>query len=214
MQPFEKVVPGIRRGVVRLVEDHVIELRRVDASAGAERLQKEADLGKTIVAGSDVQTIVVGSTESAGAATARAAHAQPQRAPTVAPQRPVHVAAPAPKKSPVTMIVLLVVLIVAAVGGYFVYKNVATPQAPTTYIEINGVPWGTVKTVTSAAGKVIEVNQPTPIRVPVSPGEYTVVVTGPNGQEQSEKINVSNDSPGSYTPVFEKIDVDQILQSN
>ena len=114
-----------------------------------------------------------------------------------------------------TMIVLVVVLVAVVVGGIFAYeKFFATPPVASTYIEINGVPWGTVKTITSASGKVIEVNQPTPIRVPVSPGEYTVVVTGPNGQEQSEKINVSNDSPGSYTPVFEKIDVDQILQSN
>ena len=211
LKELESVVALVSAAPPELQKQY--ETIKKDASAGAERLQKEADLGKTIVAGSDVQTMVVGSTESAGAATARAA--QPQRAPAIAPQRPVHVAAPAPKKSPMTMIVLVVVLVAVVVGGIFAYeKFFATPPVASTYIEINGVPWGTVKTITSASGKVIEVNQPTPIRVPVSPGEYTVVVTGPNGQEQSEKINVSNDSPGSYTPVFEKIDVDQILQSN
>jgi len=190
------------------------ETLKKDASAGADRLQKEADLGKTIVAGSDNQaTMVSGSTEViAGPATARAAHPQAQRVPTMAPQRQV---APPPKKSPVGMIVLVIVLLAAGVGGYWFYENkIATPATPTSYIEINGVPWGTVKTVTSSAGNVIQVNQPTPIRVPVGPGEYTVVVTGPNGEEQSEKINVTNDAPGTYTPVFEKIDVDQILQSN
>jgi hypothetical protein len=113
------------------------------------------------------------------------------------------------------MIVLVVLLVAAIVGGYFAYNRFfVAPPAPTNWIEINGVPWGTVKTVTSASGKVIQVNQPTPIRVPVNPGEYTVVVDGPSGEEQSQKINVTNDSPGSYTPVFEKIDVDQIMQSN
>ncbi|HZR27788.1 MAG TPA: protein kinase, partial [Terriglobales bacterium] len=189
------------------------ETLKKDASAGADRLQKEADLGKTIVAGSEAQTMVVGSTDTPGAATARATQPQAQRAPAMAPQR--HVAPPPPKKSPVMAIVLVIVVLVVAGVGYWYYKNnMAAPQAPTSYIEINGVPWGTVKTVTSANGNVTEVNQPTPVRVPVGPGEYTVVVAGPNGEEQSQKINVSNDSPGSYTPVFEKIDVDQILQSN
>ena len=104
---------------------------------------------------------------------------------------------------------------VVAVGGYFAYeKFFATPPAPTTYIEINGVPWGHVKTLTPTSGNAIQIDKDTPIRVPVSPGEYTIVVAGPNGQELSQKINVTNDSPGSYTPIFEKINVDQILQSN
>jgi hypothetical protein len=189
------------------------ETLKKDASAGADRLQKEADLGKTIVAGSEVQTMVVGSTDTAGTAAARATQPHAQRAPAMAPQR--YVAPPPPKKSPVMAIVLVVVVLAAAGVGYWYYKNNrAAPQTPTSYIEINGVPWGTVKTVTSASGNVTDVNQPTPIRVPVGPGEYTVVVAGPNGEEQSQKITVSNDSPGSYTPVFEKIDVDQILQSN
>jgi len=59
----------------------------------------------------------------------------------------------------------------------------------------------------------INVDQETPVRVPVAPGEYTVVVAGPGGDEQTQKVTVTNDSPGSFTPVFEKIDVDKILQS-
>jgi hypothetical protein len=54
----------------------------------------------------------------------------------------------------------------------------------------------------------------TPIRVPVPEGEFTVVVAGPNGTEKSETIKASNDSPGSYTPVYEAIDVDKILSSH
>ena len=71
-----------------------------------------------------------------------------------------------------------------------------------------------VKTITPAKGSVIDLNKETPLRVPVTPGDYTIVVTGPDGDEQSQKITVSNDSPGNYTPVFEKIDVEKILQSN
>jgi serine/threonine-protein kinase len=192
------------------------ETIKKDASAGAERLQKEADLGKTIVAGSDAQTVLVGSTETIAVAPARAPiQPQAQRAPSVAPQRPVQVAPPPPKKSPAAMIVIVVLLIALVVGGIFVYqKFVAPPPAPTTWIEINGVPWGHVKTVTSASGKVIQVDQDTPVRVPVNPGEYTVVVAGPNGEEQSQTITVTSDSHGPYTPVFEKINVEQILQSN
>ena len=59
----------------------------------------------------------------------------------------------------------------------------------------------------------INVNQETPVRVPLTPGEYTVVVAGPDGDEQTQKVTVTNDVPGSFTPVFEKIDVDKILQS-
>ena len=202
------------------------ETLKKDASAGADRVQKEADLGKTIIAGSSettaasAATMIAGSSENAGAATARAAPSQARAAPGVAPPqpRPARVApAPGPvleKKSAVMPVLVVVVLVALAIGGYFVYRNMTTAPAPSTYIAINGIPWGTVKTVTSSTGKVIAVNQDTPVRVPVSPGEYTVVVAGPNGQEQSEKINVTNDSPGSYTPIFEKINVDQILQSN
>jgi hypothetical protein len=113
------------------------------------------------------------------------------------------------------IVVALLVIAVLGLGGYFAYEKFsAPPPAATNWIEINGVPWGTVKTVTSASGNVIQVNQVTPIRVPVNPGKYTIVVAGPSGEEQSQQITVPNDSPGSYTPVFEKINVDQILQSN
>jgi hypothetical protein len=193
------------------------ETIKKDASAGAERLQKEADLGKTIVAGSDAQTVLVGSTETIAAAPARAPiQPQTQRAPTVAPQRPVQVAPPPPKKSPATMIVVaLLVIAVLGLGGYFAYEKFsAPPPAPTAYIEINGVPWGHVKTLTPTSGNAIQIDKDTPIRVPVAPGEYTIVVAGPDGRELSQKVTVTNDSPGSYTPVFEKINVDQILQSN
>ena len=114
------------------------------------------------------------------------------------------------------MIIIAVLAVAALVGGYFAIFN--KPSAgggaagTSAYIEINAVPWGTVKTVASSKA-TINVNQETPVRVPVAPGEYTVVVAGPDGDEQTQKVTVTNDSPGSFTPVFEKIDVDKILQS-
>ena len=201
------------------------ETLKKDASAGAERLQKEADLGKTIIAGSSdttaasAATMVVGSSEGAGAATARAAPSHVGH-PTAVPQqpRPARVAPappPVPQKKSAVMPILIVIVLVAVVGGgYFVYRNMATPAVPTTYIAINAVPYGKVKSVTSSTGKVVSTDQDTPVRIPVVPGEYTIVVAGPNGDEQSQKINVTNDAPGSFTPVFEKINVEQILQSN
>jgi hypothetical protein len=113
------------------------------------------------------------------------------------------------------MIGIAVAALVLLVGGYFAYQKMFGTAPATTYIEINAVPWGTVKTITPAGGgKAIEVNQITPIRVPVPEGEFTVVVAGPNGTEKSETIKASNDSPGSYTPVYEAIDVDKILSTH
>jgi hypothetical protein len=53
----------------------------------------------------------------------------------------------------------------------------------------------------------------TPLRVAVAPGEYTIVVTGPNGQDDTQKKSATNDAPGSDTAVFQQVDVDKILQS-
>jgi hypothetical protein len=144
--------------------------------------------------------------------------AVPTPRPVMAPAPPrVAPAPPVPgKKSPVMMIaVAAVALVILAVGGYVGYKKFVGPSAATTYIEINAVPWGTVKSVTPAGGgKAIEVNEMTPIRVPVPEGEYTVVVAGPNGTEKTETIKASNDSPGTFTPVYEAIDVDKIVSTH
>ena len=90
LKELESVVALVSAAPPELQKQY--ETIKKDASAGAERLQKEADLGKTIVAGSDVQTMVVGSTESAGAATARAALPGPRCAP-----RSTDSAAPTPQ---------------------------------------------------------------------------------------------------------------------
>ncbi len=114
------------------------------------------------------------------------------------------------------MIVIAVAVVVLAVVGYVVYSKITGTPPATAYIEINAVPWGTVKTVTSSDGKVkLDVNKETPLRVPVPPGTYKVVIDGPSGQEQTVEVKVTNDNPGEVAPpAFEEIDVDQILNSN
>jgi len=212
-------------GVAPLVSAATPELQnqyqslRKEASAGVARLQKEVDFGKTIVAGSHdtSQTIVSGSYEpsSASMPAVRPGQARTGAAAAAAPARPV-VVAPPQKKSAVMPIIIGVLVLVIAVVGYFALNKPSGggggAAAASSYMEINAVPWGTVKTITPAKGPVIELNKETPLRVPLGPGDYTVVVTGPDGDEQSQKITVTNDSPGSYTPVFQKIDVEKILQ--
>jgi len=87
----------------------------------------------------------------AAAGAAAPAVAKAHQAP--APHRPVAVAPPPPKKSPVVPILIAVVLI-AIVGGYFGYKKMTGVPATSTFIEINAIPFATVKSITSADGKV------------------------------------------------------------
>ncbi|HYX70941.1 MAG TPA: hypothetical protein VE825_17530, partial [Terriglobales bacterium] len=76
------------------------------------------------------------------------------------------------------------------------------------------IPWGTVKSITSVDGKVsLSPNEQTPARIAVPPGDYKVVVDGPDGQEQSVDVKATDDIPGSITPVFQQIDVDQIINA-
>ena len=219
MKELDGVAPLVSAATPELQKQY--ESLRKEAGAGVARLQKEVDLGKTIVAGSQdtSQTIVSGSYEPSSAAVPAVRPGQTRTgAAAPAHARPVVVVPPA-KKSPVMPIIIGVLVVVIAVVGYFALNRPSGggggggTAGASAYIEINAVPWGTVKTITSAKGNVIDVNKETPLRVSVAPGEYTVVVTGPSGDEQSQKLTVSNDSPGSYTPVFEQINVDKIMQS-
>ena len=213
MKELESVAPLVSAATPEL--QHQYETLKKDAGGGVARLQKEVDLGKTIVAGSQdsSQTIVSGSYEPSSAILP-AARPSTTRGGAAAAARPALAPRP-PKKSPVMPIVIGVLALAIAVVSYLAFNKSSGPApGPSSYIEINAVPWGTVKTITPAKGSAINLNKETPLRVPVAPGDYTIVVTGPSGDEQSQKITVSNESPGSYTPVFEKIDVEKILQSN
>jgi serine/threonine protein kinase len=216
---LETVTPLVSSAPPELQKQY--ETAKKDASAGAQRQQKEMDLSKTIVAGSQDMgaTMVAGSNDYssssmrvAAAGAAAPAAAKVHQAPA---HRPVAVAPPPPKKSPVVPIAIAVVVI-AIVGGFFGYKKMTAVPRPTTFIEINAIPFATVKSITSADGKVkLTPDEVTPARIGVPPGDYEVVLTGRDGTEKSEKVSATNDAPGSVKSVFEPIDVEkQIMGSN
>jgi hypothetical protein len=193
------------------------ETLKKEASAGAARQQKEADLGKTIVAGSAEaggHTMVAGSYEAGAAAAPAAARKAGAAAAAVRPAvaRP---APPPPKKSPLPMVIAAVVVIALVIGGVVGYKRLSAPVAESTYIEVNAVPWGMVKSITKPDGTVVkQVDQQTPVRVALPPGEYKVVVAGPRGDQKTESVKITAEQGGSVYPVFEAIDVDKILNQN
>src|SRR6266850_3544871 len=210
LSSLEAVMPLVSSAPPELQKQY--ETAKKDASAGANRQQKEMDLSKTIVAGShDIgATMVAGSIDPMASSSVRAAAAAPapvKHAP--APHRPVAVAPPPPKKSPVVPI-LVAVVVVVLIGGYFGYRKMTAVPASTTYIEINAVPYATVKSITSADGKVkLAPDDITPARIAVPPGDYDVVLTGRDGTEKTEKVSATNESPGTVKSVFEPIDVEK-----
>jgi len=187
---------------------------KADAEKGASRQQKEQDLGKTIVAGSvDMnQTMIAGSTDAAAAAAtapARAGVPAVHRAPIPEP----------PKKSPVMMIAIAVVVVIAlAVGVYFgiIKKPPPPPLVRDAYVEVNAIPWGTLKSAKQLDGGFTETYQKdnqTPMRLSLPTGEYEITVSGPGGQEKTERVKISARSAGSVTPVFEQLDVEKIVNA-
>jgi hypothetical protein len=217
---LETVTPLVSSAPPELQKQY--ETAKKDASAGAQRQQKEMDLSKTIVAGSQDMgaTMVAGSNDYSSssmrvAAAGAAAPAVAKAHQVPAAHRPVAVAPPPPKKSPVVPIAIAVVVI-AIVGGFFGYKKMTAVPPPTTFIEINAIPFATVKSITSADGKVkLTPDEVTPARIGVPPGDYEVVLTGRDGTDKTEKVSATNDAPGSVKSVFEPIDVEkQIMGSN
>lgn len=94
-------------------------------------------------------------------------------------------------------------------------QNFGKPAAATTAIEINAVPWGTVKSVASTDGRfTLAVNSQTPLRIKVPPGGYDIVIFGSRGQEQSPTVTATNSVPGKCTPVFEAVEATQIIAAS
>jgi hypothetical protein len=71
--------------------------------------------------------------------------------------------------------------------------------ADTTSIEIIAAPWGTVKSVAATDGSVSRfVNQQTPLRVQVPPGQYAIVMFAPDGHEYQQTVIAGNGGPGRW----------------
>jgi hypothetical protein len=89
------------------------------------------------------------------------------------------------------------------------------PASATAAIQINAIPWGTVKSVASSDGRMtLAVNAQTPLCVKVPPGEYSIVIFGPKGQEQMPTVNATDTNPGKYMAAFEPVDVLQIIKAS
>jgi serine/threonine protein kinase len=218
------------------------ETLRKDASSALERQQKGAELDKKVTAettNASSATIIAGSYETPVplAPPPKPAAPPPRPAmqvggettvfagPPVAASRPA-VAPTAPAPAPVARPVAVaprknMALIAGAVGavllvvGIIAYQKLSGPPPATTYVEVNAVPWGTVKYLEAVKGGYrIDVNQPTPLRVAVPAGDYKIVIAGPDGAERTDEIKATNDIPGSYSTVFEQIDVESILKSH
>ena len=144
----------------------------------------------------------------------------PPSAPTVAASAPMPHPAPATaaptaakRSSPLPIIIVVVVLFLAT-GGYFAYQKFAAP-APVGTLEIYAVPWGMVKSVTPAkGGETRSLDQATPLSLELPAGEYRVVIDGPDGQEKTETVNINASHSHRMQPVFGQVNVEEIIREH
>ena len=91
------------------------------------------------------------------------------------------------------------------------------PQAVQTdvpYAELNAGPWGTVKEVRSLDGQTVRtVNDQTPLRLELPPGQYKVSVEGPNGEKKVLQIEIPEHGGNPYFVLFHKPDIQRIVNS-
>ncbi|HXZ80099.1 MAG TPA: protein kinase [Terriglobales bacterium] len=129
---------------------------------------------------------------------------------TSAAPKPVATAIGVPGKSRMLVIgaaAALLVLVVALVAR-------RGPAKPTlSSLEINAVPWARVMEVKPSSGKTIQLNEATPVRLSLPPGDYQIRMTGPNGDEYSGTIHIEQDRPAVYSHEFSAVDVYRILNA-
>ncbi|HUQ49733.1 MAG TPA: protein kinase [Terriglobales bacterium] len=181
-----------------------------DLQKAFQAVQKEVTSGGQQAINADMnKTIVHGSGGAASAGTAAAPAREAAQKTMVQDLRP-----PA-KPFPTKAVAAGVLALALTVGGYFGYQKMTAPPPIETYVEINAVPWAQVKSIASADGKFkVDVNQETPVRVPLPSGEFTITFAKPDGTPATEKITVNKNQPGSVSPVFESVSANEIVQSS
>jgi serine/threonine-protein kinase len=191
-----------------------IEALKKDAAGGLERQKKETDLDSK-VSSTPSKTATLGSYD-ASAAGQTVLSPSMDAAAGVAPARLGTAVAQIQQPSRTKPIVIGVAAVILAIAAFFGYRMMSAPPVASTYIQVNAVPWGTVKYLELVKnGKRIDVNEPTPVRIAVPPGEYKIVIAGPDGTERTDQVEATNDQPGrSIKTVFEQIDVGQIVNSH
>ncbi len=139
--------------------------------------------------------------------------------------KPPAVALQAPRRGPVTgsnkkllwiVGVAAAVLLVVIAAGLRHRGTAAPAQAAASndgYLEVIVQPWGTVKTLKSVDGKVVTVEEFTPVVVRAPAGNYTVTIAGPNGEEHTDQISVGANQRVRYQHTFEEVDATKIVNS-
>jgi serine/threonine-protein kinase len=218
---FADLAKQIAEGAARQAS----EVAKVSSSAtqtgGAGQTQVPESYGATVVGIPPAPALAPPATPKPAAMPALAAAkpavsaAAPAAAPARAREAVAPVAAPAGKKTGLIVAVVAVAVLVLAAVGYFATRGKSGPPPADSYVAVNAIPWGTVKSMNSVDGKTsIPINQETPVRVAVPAGEYKVILTGPDGAERSETIRTSREVPAACTIVFEAIDVEKIINSH
>lgn len=200
---YDKLRDDIRSGLDRQQAD--VSKSRTTTQDGVSAGGTQVDLGYGATA--------IAPQPAAAAARPAVAPARPEPAPQVVPSRPTPVAAQPRKTGLIAAIVVVVLLVLGGVGYWMTHR--AAKVTADSYVSINAVPWGKVKSFAPADGKdPIVVDDVTPLRIAVPAGEYKVTIAGPNGAERTEQVRASREAPTSFTVVFEAIDVDKIVNSH
>lgn len=91
----------------------------------------------------------------------------------------------------------------------------STALAGVTYAEINAEPWATVIAVTPANGDAQNaIGQVTPLRINLLPGQYSVMLQGPNHEEKRIDLTVPQQGGTSGFAFFNKPDLNRIVDKN
>jgi len=111
-------------------------------------------------------------------------------------------------------IAAVLILIVAIAGLRHRKPESSAAAAPAEgYIEVVLQPWGTVKSLQAADGKSTTIGESTPYLVHAPPGEYSITVAGPTGEEQTDRISVGANQRVQYQHTFEVVDATKIVSS-
>ena len=81
-----------------------------------------------------------------------------------------------------------------------------------TYAEINAEPWGTIKEIIPANGEAESaIGSATPLRVTLPPGQYTLMLEGPNHETKQVNITVPTQGGVSSLVLFRKPNIKELL---
>jgi eukaryotic-like serine/threonine-protein kinase len=117
------------------------------------------------------------------------------------------------KHRPAVAIAIAIVFLLVLAAAVKFWPRPHAVAAPTAYLALDAVPWGTVVEVQPQNGKPILVNKATPVLVAVPPGDYSIRMKGPDGTEHLGHVRAEAGQPARYIHQFEAVDVEKLLES-